>query len=179
LQCFCNKYGVDNSYGQLYQPDGVSEGEPICEEYFEMSISSEYLSEAISYGIIILNYVLRTFCISIIVKIGRNTESKEMMLISECVFLLTFFNTGILLLVVYANFSEQSTFLGKIMDGPLCDFTMSWFTLIGTTLVSSMQFNVYYPIVEAFGYWFLRIVYRQLDRGLSCDVNKTKTISHH
>lgn len=25
----------------------------------------------------------------------------------------------------------------------------------------------------------MRITFRQLDRGLSCDVNKTKTISHH
>lgn len=55
---------------------------------------------------------------------------------------------------------------------------MDWYTLVGNTLISSLIFNVYYPILEAFGYWALRILYRLIDRSFTCDTTKTKTISH-
>lgn len=41
-----------------------------------------------------------------------------------------------------------------------------------------MMFNAIYPVLEAFGYWGMRIFFRLLDRGCcSCDVKKTKKTS--
>jgi hypothetical protein len=48
---------------------------------------------------------------------------------------------------------------------------------VGNILVGSMMFNVYYPLIEAVGYWFMRILFRALDRGCSCDSRKTKQTS--
>jgi hypothetical protein len=53
------------------------------------------------------------------------------------------------------------------------DFNESFFTVIGNTLISTMIFNAIYPILEFFMYWGLRILYRQMDRGL-CACSRDK-----
>lgn len=47
----------------------------------------------------------------------------------------------------------------------MSDFNTSWFRLVGNIIVSAMVFNLYYPLLEAFGYWALRLLYRCMDKG--------------
>lgn len=67
-----------------------------------------------SYSIVIINYVLRVFIIKLISYIGKDTESEQTKLITNGVFIVQFFNTGILLLLVNANLNEQSAIFGAI-----------------------------------------------------------------
>ena len=52
-----------------------------------------------------------------------------------------------------------------------------WFRSIGNTVVSTMFFNAFFPLLEAGGYFALRIFFRLLDRGCSCNKYKTKKTS--
>jgi len=55
---------------------------------------------------------------------------------------------------------------------------MSWFNSIGNDLVSTILFTAYWPLLEFFLYWFIRVALRCLDRGCnSCDKYKTKKTS--
>ena len=63
------------------------------------------------------------------------------------------------------------------MKGQFSDFNEMWFRSIGNTLVGTMFFNAFFPLLEAMGYWGLRIFFRLLDKGCSCDHYKTRKTS--
>lgn len=128
-----------------------------------------------SYSIVVINYVLRLFIIKLIIYIGQATESAQTRLITNGVFIVQFFNTGMLLLLVNANLEEQSSILGMIFGGGAADFDSAWFSQIGNTLISAMMFNIYWPLIEFFVFWGMRCGFRLLDRGCtSCNDTKTK-----
>lgn len=54
-------------------------------------------SNAVSYMIVAINYILRIFIIKLIIFIGKDTESEQTKLITNGVFIVQFFNTALLL----------------------------------------------------------------------------------
>mmetsp|Transcript_21614 Transcript_21614/g.20737 ORF Transcript_21614/g.20737 Transcript_21614/m.20737 type:complete len:411 (+) Transcript_21614:2041-3273(+) len=96
-------------------------------------------------------------------------------MITDSVFIVQFLNTAFLLLAANANMQEQGPILGFIFQGFIPDFDNSWFNDIGYTMVYAMEFNIYWPLMEFFMYWGMRLAFRALDRGIvSCDTYKTK-----
>ena len=91
-------------------------------------------------------------------------------------FYVQFFNTAFLLLLVNADMREQPLAFG-VSSGTEGDFDKSWFKLIGNTLVGAMIFAAIFPIIEALGFFALRLLFRIMDRGFSSDSYKTKTTS--
>jgi hypothetical protein len=66
------------------------------------------------------------------------------------VFIVLFFNTGVLLLLVNANLSDISGLLGKIFDGRFFDYSPQWYVSVGDKLVQTMLLNAFMPpIFEA------------------------------
>ena len=53
-----------------------------------------------------MNYVLRMICIKLITWIGYPTETRQLEEITQVTFLVQFFNTAFLLLLVNADLSE-------------------------------------------------------------------------
>ena len=49
--------------------------------------------------------------------------------------------------------------------------------MIGNTLVGTMIFTMIFPVMEAFGFWSLRLLFQILDRGFSRDPYDTKKTS--
>jgi len=108
--------------------------------------------------------------------IGFNTETERLSKTTTVTFAVQFFNTAILLLLVGANWSEQPiTFW--LTGGQFSDFNEIWFRSIGNTICGLMWVNAFFPIIEAIGYFGLRLFFRLLDRGCSCDKYKTKKTS--
>lgn len=119
--------------------------------------------------------VLRILIIKLITYIGVDTESEQTRLITNGVFIVQFFNTALLLLVVNANLAEQGFPLNIMSTSRgLSDFSHLWFSDIGVTLTGAMLFNVYYPIVEFFMFGAMRKAFRFMDRGFSNNMKKTK-----
>jgi len=107
--------------------------------------------------------------------IGFPTETERLSKTTTVTFLVQFFNTAFLLLLVGANLSEQPiTFW---MSGQFSDFNSMWFRSIGNTLIGTMWFNAWFPILESLMYFGIRLLFRILDRGCSCDKYKTKKTS--
>ena len=61
----------------------------------------------LSYVLAIINYILRTVCIMLIDWVGFATETERLSSTTTVTFLVQFFNTAFLLLLVGANMSEQ------------------------------------------------------------------------
>ena len=91
-------------------------------------------------------------------------------------FIVQFFNSAFLLLLVNANLSEQFFSFG-LTGGSLPDFNGAWFRSVGNIIVGAMMFNLYYPILEAVAFYGLRLLSRCTDRRCSCDLSVTKSTS--
>ena len=138
-----------------------------------------FWTEAIAYILVGLNYVLRTACIMLVHWIGYHTETIKLERTSTVTWLVTFFNTAFLLLLINCNWSEQFFSFG-LVNGDMADFNGQWFKTVGALLIYTMAFNSVYPVLEACGYWGMRILFRILDGGCGCGKDrkyKTKTTS--
>jgi hypothetical protein len=100
--------------------------------------------------IITINVVLRTITVKLITWIGYDTYSEQMTRVINGVFIVLFFNTGILLLLVNANLMDISGLLGRIFDGRFYDYSPQWYVSVGDKLVQTMLLNAFMPpIFEA------------------------------
>ena len=77
--------------------------------------------------------------------IGYDTHSEVMTKITNGVFLVLFFNTGILILLADANLSEVGS--GTIFGEVYYDYSPKWYANIGNTLVSTMLLNAFMPLI--------------------------------
>jgi hypothetical protein len=65
-----------------------------------------FFTSSLSYLLIGLNYILRTVCIMLVDWIGYSTETIRLQKTTTVTFLVQFFNSAFLLLMVNANLSE-------------------------------------------------------------------------
>ena len=81
-------------------------------------------SNAVTVCIICMNYVLKQVAMALITWIGYDTYSELMVKITNGIFIVLFFNTGLLLTLVNANLSDvaMSEFLSSIFDGTFYDY---------------------------------------------------------
>lgn len=164
LQCFCQHSNEDPT---ITYPEGDADGIAICEQYNNKMMEVLIWTESIAYILVGLNYVLRTACIMLVQWIGYHTETMKLERTSTVTFLVTFFNTAFLLLLINCNWSEQFFSFGLI-NGDMADFNGQWFKTVGALIIYTMAFNSVYPVLEACGYWGMRIGFRILDGGCGC-----------
>ena len=131
---------------------------------------------SLKYFITGVNFVLRTICIKLVAWIGYPTETVQLLETTKVTFAVQFFNTAFLLLLTNADLSEQPFSFG-LTGGRESDFDQSWFKVIGNTLVGTMIFTAIFPIMEAFGFFALRLLFRILDRGFTTDPYTTSKTS--
>jgi hypothetical protein len=108
------------------------------------------LANSITVFIVVINKVLTTISISMISWIGYDTHSELATKITNGVFIAQFLNTAILILLVNANLSDVSPFLGTFLDGKHNDYTSEWYQDIGHTLVQTMLINAFVPSISQF-----------------------------
>lgn len=104
LQCYCDSQA--NGVKALEMMNVKIDDTKVCETYVMDYYKSLATNSAVQYMIIAINYILRLFIIKLIVYIGYDTESEQTKLITNGVFIVQFFNTALLLLLVNANFDE-------------------------------------------------------------------------
>jgi hypothetical protein len=72
------------------------------------------------------------------------TVSMRMNSIKTFIFFAQFFNTGLILLIVNANLSNQGIYF---LDGKYTDFTKDWFDNIGGFFVETKIIQLFTPII--------------------------------
>ena len=86
------------------------------------------MGQVVTIGIVAINFILRLFIIKLIIYIGKDTESEQTRLITNGVFIVQFFNTALLLLMVNANMNEQGSIFSLLSrDSGFPDFNTEWF----------------------------------------------------
>ena len=123
--------------------------------------------------------IIRDITIKLITWIGYDTHSEQLTKITNGVFIGQFFNTAILLLLVYANFTDSSLPLTSFFNGPFYDYSDRWYAIVGSQIVKTMVINsILPPITEGVGVimaWFFRRKDQGWERGKVERFYKTKT----
>lgn len=92
-------------------------------EYNDSLFPTLIFTNGIMVLIITINTILKMSTIKLITWVGYDTYSELMTRIINGVFIVLFFNTGILLLLVNANLSDVSGWLGGIFSGRFFDYS--------------------------------------------------------
>ena len=58
------------------------------------------------------------------------------------------------------------------LSGPISDFNVDWFTNIGDTIVGSLKFNMFFPVIMEGGWFSIRWLKRILDKTSDEEKNK-------
>jgi hypothetical protein len=93
------------------------------------------------------------------------------------IFFVTFINTGFVVVLASASFTEwdaNDDFASIFNKRGFTDFSCDWYSLTGVMLISTMIKNSYFPVVEFMGFSMLGKFKRFLDRGCSGNVFNSK-----
>ena len=120
------------------------------------------LSEAVTVLITVVNSIIRMICMYLIKLIGYHTESQEVSSIMTSIFISTFFNTAILLLLMDAN-TQYSILYWIPLKGEYTDLTENWYLQLGPSLILTMCINAVYPYCELGIYLVTKGLFRCLD----------------
>jgi len=66
--------------------------------------------------------ILKEITVRLVERIGHETKSEQMTYITNYVFYSLFLNTGFVILMAYANLTEQSKFLGYFFNTYYYDY---------------------------------------------------------
>ena len=97
----------------------------------------------------------------LIKKIGFHTKSSEIRMIKNCVFWLQFFSSGLMVLVMSANFD----FTKLAFNGQYSDFNKGWFQDVGSVIVKGMVGACWWPPFDVSMKAFLLYLKRVKDQG--------------
>jgi hypothetical protein len=163
-QCFC----AQESGGSYFDSD------PLCTTWLSSKRVGFGLTSAVSYGIVLFNIIIREVNIVLIRKIGYHTVSAETSAVFLAIFIATFLNTGLLILLTGAN--TQSTILSWIpLKGTYTDLTQNWYLDIGPALISTMTLNSIYPYIDIGISFGMKLAFRLLDT--CCCTRRTKKLT--
>lgn len=85
--------------------DAATDDKAVCNKYFRQFAGGEALGYVVSFFITFVNVIIRAFVIWMIKKVGYHTLTAEISAIMVTIYVMTFFNTGVLLLLADANFT--------------------------------------------------------------------------
>lgn len=122
----------------------------------------------------IFNIIIREINIRLIKKIGFHTESAQTEAIFLAIFIATFFNTAILLLLSNAN-TKGTVLTWLPLRGIYSDLDQNWYLSVGPSLIFTMWINAFYVYIDWVTYLGFDWFYRWLDNGSCCWCCRKKT----
>lgn len=121
-----------------------------CTYFIKVTTTNLMIKFFSSCGVILINFILR-FVFKRLSKFERvSNKTKEQLNIMVKVFVATFINTALIVLLVNANFSRVPAiyyipYTDKIFTGTYADFTREWYLNIGDSIVLTMIMCVFSP----------------------------------
>jgi hypothetical protein len=123
------------------------------------------ISESVSVAVTVVNTIIRTINILLIKYVGYHTESAEITAIMISIFVATFFNTAILLLLADADLNQYPLLSWIPLKGPYPDLTENWYLNIAPSLIFTMLLNSVYLYIEFAISFGTKALFRALDQG--------------
>lgn len=127
---------------------GYLDSNQLCYQRFNQYVTGYAISESVTVVITIVNTIITMLCKFMISKVGYHTITGEITAITMSIFIATFFNTAILLLLADADLSQVLLLSWIPMAGPFPDLTEQWYIVVAPSLIMTMMINAFYPYID-------------------------------
>lgn len=150
VQCYCQEPDVvTNTTAQsptYTDATGATVGGDvnICTPYFNNVWVVLAMTNFITGFIVVVNTIIKTLVISLITWIGYDTQSEMLVKITNGVFYSLFFNTGFLLILANANWSQYHLPLKSWFNGPFSDYSPEWYVFVANTFTQTIIINCFF-----------------------------------
>lgn len=136
--------------------------------------------------ILTLNAVMQEIITRFVCRIGYDSRTIESEKVRSYMFLILFFNTGIIMLFIGANLARLPL-IGKYFDGKYSDFSDQWYVIIGAQVVLNSLGDLVSPPIIYYLNEIIASITRCLDQGKCCgkqrypahDATKCRTICEY
>ena len=135
----------------------------VWRDYLRSSIFLELIDYLMPLIIIIGDIFLEAFANLCIRWIKYDNKTVEISKIQSAVFVLTFFNNGLTILLINANFGFVSQY-HFLFNGVFTDFSDDWYDQISEFLVSPMFMEIINPITIFLFWYFIQKALALIDR---------------
>jgi hypothetical protein len=99
--------------------------------------------------------------------IGYAANSKMNLALANAIFFAYFFNTTIVLIFVYADFTHLP-FIGRFFSPSLYpDYSTEWYTVVGEIIVTTESLRWIFPPIFEFSMMAISYLFQKLDQGIS------------
>jgi hypothetical protein len=148
---------------------------PVCSEYWPAKKKILVYTSIITGIVLVINEILKIITIWLVERVRYPTHSERLTKITNGVFIAQFFNTGFLITLVSANFTEVP-FLGSLglFEGQYKDYTDMWYGTTGYLITQTMLINAFMPLGTEFIMPILKWWLRRSDTDNEKDPIKAK-----
>ena len=152
--CFCKAYKSEVGY--------TNKGD-LCYNRVMQYTTGYAISESVTVVITVVNTIITMLCKYAIAKIGYHTITGEITAVTMTIFIATFFNTAILLLLADADLSQITLLSWIPLNGVFPDLTEQWYIIIAPSLILTMVINAFYPYIDLGISFGTLAIYRIMD----------------
>ena len=142
-----------------YSKDMPEELKNGCDNYKTLIVGTIYTKFYLGIFISLMTSITRYLIIFMVKWVGFSSFSKEIKHIKGAVFIFSFFNTGLLVLLINADFA----YFNRFFTGKYSDFNAEWYSDIGSTIISSLVFTAVYPIIEILLFGGINLLFKMAD----------------
>ena len=171
--CYCQQQYNDMGYS--VKDIVFTNGETYWSTWYTDYVSAILLVYVLAFTMQIINVVVKTI-LRLASKLEKRENKHEEVISNIFKMSLTqLINSAILLLIVNMKLEFMPTWF-PVFAGDYNDFSASWYTYVGSTIMIMMLFSIITPHIANFFLHFVRFTIRWFDRGWTRDVKRTKKI---
>ncbi len=123
----------------------------ICSDYIKAKIIKKCIAIIMPFLILIINYFLKKNATSTVNSMMIDRKSEQISILQTMIFILTFLNQGIVLLLINTYFGLPPPL--DVMDGDYTDFSDMWFRNLSIYFITPMMLTIFMPMITNFINW--------------------------
>jgi len=134
------------------------------------------LEQVFNYLVVIASFAFRTLFIWIGEKIHFTSLTAETKFVMLSVFYVTYINYGLIYLFASLDIrSSKIPLIEHLFNGLYPEFNALWYNDIGVLIIAIMISNMYWPVLEFFLFYGIRLLYRMIDQRTLLPLNPLNT----
>jgi hypothetical protein len=119
----------------------------VCRDYMKSQVFVDLISYIMPVIIFTTDFLLESFAVICIAWIAYDNKTHELSTIQSAVFVLTFFNSALAILLINARFTKN-TFCHFLFNGLYMDFSDDWYDQSSEYFVTPMFMEITTPFID-------------------------------
>ena len=146
MACYC--FANFKSLGpQVAQVSFGSDGETPCQDWLTEYTMTRLILYAVSGSITMINFILKFFVRSTSNFEAHHDATIKMASTTTKMWVVQFVASGVILTLIYAKWSVLNLPENfPIFSGDYADFTIDWYAVVGSTIVTTAFINIVMPL---------------------------------